>query len=417
MQQRGTSVWDDFCGLPGRIRDGSSGRHACDHFNRFHDDIKLLAELGIRHYRLSISWPRIFPDGMGKINHGGLDFYQRLIDTCHKFNITPAVTCFHWDMPSWLQKQGGWQARDTAFAFADYCAVLSSHLSDGVTTWYTLNEPTVFWKLGHETGIHAPGLKLDRKASHQVSHHFLLAHGLAVQAIREASDHQTRVGIVENLYSYEPLQVSPDDIHAARRQFQKMNAWILDPIFHGRYPPEDLDILGQDAPVIAEGDMANIAQPLDCFGVNHYSPMAIVSGEHGVRNHESWYPRTDFGWPISRESLYWTLRFFTEIWAPSCIEVTENGCCYPDEPGVDGAVHDYARIEYLKGMMASLDRALSEGCPVEAYYLWSFLDNFEWAEGYTKRFGLVHVNYENFKRTPKESARWYRRLISEKRKE
>lgn len=410
---RGPSVWDLFSETPGAVRDGASGARACDHYARYAEDFALLAQLGIPHYRLSVAWPRIFPAPHSSVNMPGLDHYDRLVDAALKFGIQPSVTCFHWDMPSSLQDRGGWLERVTAHAFADYCGVLAGRLGDRVLTWYTLNESAVVLKFGHELGTHAPGLRLDTGASHQVAHHMLLAHGLGAQAIRAASPRKCRVGIVENLYSFEPALPIEEDIEAARAEFRRRNAWLMEPLFFGHYPAAQWEALGENAPTVLADDLRVISQPMDFIGINHYSAMGLVSAEHGVRRHEKWYPRTDFGWPVSAESLYWTLRFCRESYHPPAIEVTENGCCYPDQRGQDGIVQDTARIAMLNGAISSVARALGEGVPVEAYYLWSLMDNFEWAEGYSKRFGIIHVDYETMARTPKLSAHWYSRLIRE----
>lgn len=409
---RGPSVWDLFCERQGTIREGVSGLTACDHYHRFGEDFALLSRLGIRHYRLSVAWPRIFPASDSTVNLQGLDHYDRVVDEALKCGIQPSITCFHWDMPAWLQQRGGWLERATAHAFADYCGVLAGRLGDRVSTWYTLNEPTVVLKFGHEYGTHAPGLRLSAQQTHQIMHHMLLAHGLATAAIRAANPGPCRVGIVENLYSYEPVLPTEEDVQAARTEFRRRNAWLMEPLFFGHYPAAQWEALAENAPTVLTDDLRIISQPMDFMGINHYSAMGLVSAEHGVRPHEKWYPRTDFGWPVSAESLYWTLRFCDEAYRPLAIEVTENGCCYPDQIDPDGVVHDTARVAMLRGAIGSLARALREGIPVEAYYHWSLMDNFEWAEGYAKRFGIIHINYETMARTPKLSALWYSDFIN-----
>ncbi|MCC5875603.1 MAG: beta-glucosidase, partial [Candidatus Sumerlaeia bacterium] len=405
------SNWDKFCARPGTVRDGVSGRIACDHQRHFEEDLDLLESFGIEHYRLSISWPRILPDGRGAVNDQGIDFYDRLIDAALKRNIKPSVTCFHWDMPQVLESKGGWLSRETAEAFADFCGILGKRFGDRVQTWYTLNEPNVVWRFGHEHGHHAPGRKLRDGALYQVMHHMLLAHGLGLAALRATTPSFARIGIAENLYSYEPAQPSREDVNAAKETFHRMNRWFLDPLFHGHYPEEEWDQLEDAVPKVLPGDMDIISIPMSFFGLNHYSPMGVVSAAGGVRPFEDWHPRTDFGWPIRQESIYWTLRFFHEIYRPVSIEITENGCCFPDQIGADGEIHDNARIAFLAGALEAVSRAYQEGVPVTAYYLWSLMDNFEWAEGYTKRFGIIHVNWETLKRTPKASAHWYSSFI------
>lgn len=401
---RGSSVWDDLCRQPGRIADGSSGDVACDHYHRFEEDFDLMAALGIGHYRLSLAWPRFFPTNDPTPNRAGLDFYDRLVDAALARNVQPAVTCFHWDLPMWLHERGGWLERSTAEAFARYCAEAVRLLGDRVTTWYTINELTVVWVLGHQLGIHAPGWKLDEPELYRVLHHLLLGHGLAVRAMREAASRPLGIGMTDNPMTWEPVLGTPGSIAAAREVFARENAPVLGTLFHGRYPE------GKSAPV-QEGDMEVIREPIDLFGLNHYSPMGFVDEGGNLRPHDAAFPRTDFDWPVAPESIYWAIRFTNELYAPRVIEITENGCCYPDQIDGEGAVFDPARIQLLRGALENVARAIKEGMPVEAYYLWSFLDNFEWAEGYTKRFGIVHVNYETLARKPKASALWYRDVI------
>jgi beta-glucosidase len=410
---KGRSIWDTLCERPGAIKNGDSGQFACDHYNRWEEDLDIIKNLGIGAYRFSISWPRVFPQGRGSVNAKGLDFYDRLVDGMLARGITPCATCYHWDLPQALEDKGGWRERATSEAFAEYCRVVAERLGDRVEMWFTLNEPVCSWYMGHVIGRHAPGAKEPEQVHRQVMHHLHLAHGLGARALREGASKPIRVGLVHNPYTCEPFFESAENINSARKLFEEKNAWILDPVMKGRYPEAEWQRLGDDVPRIKDGDLEIINASVDFLALNLYSMPNVVRAElnEPVRDREKQYPRTDFDWPVTPDGLYWTLRFANEIYNPETLYITENGCCYPDEVNKDGLVEDYARVEYLRGYLKGLHRSVDEGIPVKGYFIWSILDNFEWAEGYSKRFGIVHVNYETQKRTPKASAEWYKRLI------
>lgn len=408
---RGASIWDTFCAQPGAILNGESGRMACDHYNRWREDLDLMKELGMQSYRFSVAWPRILPDGTGKVNETGLGFYDRLIDGMLERGIVPALTCYHWDLPQALQDVGGWESREVVDAFARYCEILAARFGDRVGDWFTLNEPWVFWMLGYQSGIHAPGLKLPEKRLRQAGHHILLAHGAGVRAIRNGAPRPVRVGLVNNSAVPLPFSESAADIQATREQFALANGWLQDPVFKGRYPEKQWEDLGPNVPDVRDGDMELISSPTDFFGLNVYCANEIVRAGDGVLTQEPHYPRTDMTWPLTPDVLYWGPRFLHEEYGISCLYITENGAAYPDQVNERGCVDDHARVHYLREYLRSAHRAVSEGIPLRGYYVWSAMDNFEWSFGYARRFGIIHVNYETLKRTPKASALWYSQVI------
>lgn len=409
---RGPSIWDTFCRQPGAIRNGDNGSVACDHYHRFEEDLDLMAALGLHSYRFSIAWPRIFPTGRGRINPAGIGFYDRLVDGMLKRGIEPAATLYHWDLPQALEDKGGWRSRETVHAFAEYAELMGKHLGDRVKMWFTLNEPWCSWILGYKDGIHAPGAREPEQVHRQVAHHLLLAHGMGLTALRSgARDQALLVGIVHNPSSLIPFTETPADLDAARNLWHERNGWLMEPVFRGRYPQKEWDSLGADVPHVEPDDMRLINQPGDFLGLNVYFAGEVVRAEHGPRTLESFHPRTDFNWPITPEAAYWSVRFANEVYGPMSIYITENGCCYPDQVNEHGRVEDFARLNFIRETLKGLHRATSEGLPLRGYYLWSILDNFEWGEGYTKRFGIVHVNFTTLKRTPKASAEWYRHVI------
>ena len=410
---RGPSIWDDFAARPGAVKNGDSGATACDHYHRYEQDFDLMASLGVRHYRFSFAWPRILPDGRGRINKAGLDFYDRLIDAMLARGIEPSATCYHWDLPSALESLGGWRKRLTAEAFAEFAGILSEHFSDRISMWTTLNEPWCSWWLGYRLGIHAPGARENEQVVRQVAHNLLLAHGLGAQALRAAARQPIRVGIVHNSCNLIPFTESPADLAATRALWLERNGWLLLPMLRGHYPDKEITALGPDAPTIAPGDMEAIHQPLDYLGLNVYCAEEIVRASTGPLPVEAHYPRTDFSWPITPEAPYWSARFAHEHFGPMDLYMTENGCCYPDQVNARGEVDDFARLHFIKENLRCLHRATAEGIPLRGYYLWSILDNFEWAEGYSKRFGIVHVNFNTLQRTPKASAHWYSRVMGQ----
>jgi beta-glucosidase len=412
---RGESIWDRFSSTPGRIHDGSTGDVACDHYHRWQDDVRLLGELGIKAYRFSIAWPRIFPEGTGTLNRRGLDFYSRLVDALLAAGITPVPTLFHWDLPQALQDRGGFRERSIAGWFAEYAAAVAGALADRVEFWTTLNEPQVFAVFGHVTGEQAPGL-VDLPGYAAVAHHLNLAHGGAVQALRAASS-RLRIGTVMQMPPAHPATPSDADAVAARRFDAVFNRLYLDPVLLGTYPEEALAILAPLSPPIRDGDLGLIHQPLDFIGINNYT-RAII-------RHAPEYPLFEFissderiegakytamGWEVYPRGLYEALtRMRTEYKNPP-VYVTEAGCAFRDRVE-NGRVDDVERVSYLEDYFAAAHRALAEGTDLRGIFVWSLLDNFEWQHGKKKRFGIVYVDYETLTRIPKQSALWYRSLI------
>ncbi|ETK31763.1 GH1 family beta-glucosidase [Microbispora sp. ATCC PTA-5024] len=402
---RGPSIWDTFSHEPGRVRDGHTGDVACDHYHRWAEDVALMAGAGLNAYRFSIAWPRVLPAGHGAVNPAGLDFYDRLVDALHERGITPVPTLFHWDLPQALEDEGGWLARDTAGRFADYAAIVAERLSDRVDMWITLNEPFVHMVFGYGLGMHAPGRTLFLDAL-PVAHHQLLGHGLAVQALRAAGARQ--VLITNNCTPVWPASGSEEDRAAADAYDTLHNRLFNDPVLLGAYP--DLSAYGIDGlDVVRPGDLETIAQPLDGLGVNYYNPTRIAGpGADGLPFRDAGitgYPTTAFGWPVVPEGLRELLEGLKARYGEALppVYVTENGCSYE---GID----DQERIAYLDGHIAAAERA--EGVDLRGYFVWSLLDNFEWAEGYHQRFGLVHVDFETQTRTPKASYHWLRERIA-----
>ncbi|MDR3690833.1 MAG: GH1 family beta-glucosidase [Fimbriimonas sp.] len=418
----GRSVWDMFCERPGAIRDQSNGDVACDHYNRYVSDVALMSDLGIPNYRLSVSWPRVMPDGVGAINSEGLAFYDRLLDELLAKGVQPHVTLFHWDMPVELYLKGGWLNRDIADVFADYTQVIVDKLSDRVASWMTLNEPQCFIGLGMQAGIQAPGDRHSFKQILLAGHHALLAHGKAVQVIRARSAKPARVGWAPVGNPCIPQTNHPADIDAAREAtFNAQektiwsHSWWNDPVFFGGYPQHELRVFGSDVPEPRQGDMETIAQPLDFFGANIYMGDMVcahpVTGDPIPAEYPQGTGRTVYHWPVTPEALYWGPKFFHERYGKPVV-ITENGIGISDWVALDGKVHDPQRIDYLSRYLLALEQAINEGVEIDGYFQWSLMDNFEWQEGYRFRFGLVHVDYQTQKRTPKDSAYWYRDLIA-----
>ncbi|AIE84027.1 beta-glucosidase [Fimbriimonas ginsengisoli Gsoil 348] len=416
----GRSVWDMFCDRPGKIHDASSGAVACDHVHRYREDVALMRELGIPHYRFSISWPRVMPEGTGRIDPEGLAFYDRLIDELLAAGVQSHVTLFHWDLPYDLYLRGGWLNRDSADWFADYAKVVIDKIGDRVASWMTLNEPQCFIGLGMHQGLHAPGDQIGFREVLLAGHHALLAHGKGVQAIRAGVDKPTRIGWAPVGAPKIPKTESALDIEAARTAtFQTegktvwSNTWWNDPVFFGKYPEFEVEHFGSDAPVPRDGDMELIAQPLDFFGANIYNGQVVEAGPEGKPveiSHPIGAARTLYHWPVTPDALYWGCRFFHERYGKPIV-ITENGLGLSDWVGSDGEVHDPQRIDFLNRYLLSLRRASEDGIPVDGYFQWTLMDNFEWHEGYRIRFGLVHCDFDTLKRTPKESAYWYREVI------
>jgi beta-glucosidase len=409
---RGTSVWDTFSHTPGTIRDGDTGDVACDSYHRYGEDVALLAGLGAQAYRFSVAWPRVLPTGSGPVNQAGLDYYRRLVDALREAGIEPAATLFHWDLPQALQDAGGWLSRDTAARFADYASVVAEALGDRVGRWITLNEPVVVTWNGHIEGSHAPGLRLGTGAF-PIAHHQLLGHGLAVAALRAATT-SVPVGITNNYGPCHPASQSEADVAAAAFRDALHNRLYTDPVLVGRYPDSLLELAGD---TVQPGDLAAISAPLDFLGVNYYFPELVQADPSAIFGMAPvpWpdAARTAFDWPVVPAGLTETLTSLKDRY-PGLppVYVTENGAAYDDVVGPDGTVHDKDRVSYLDGHLRAVRTAIDAGVDVRGYYCWSLLDNFEWAEGFSKRFGLVHVDFESLARTPKDSYGWFRDLIA-----
>ena len=419
---KGLSVWDMFCRKEGTIWREQNGDVACDHYHRYKKDISLMKELGLKAYRLSISWPRVIPEGTGAVNEKGLDFYDKLIDELISAGVEPWVTLFHWDYPYELYCRGGWLNRDSSDWFAEYTKVIVNKLSDRVTHWITLNEPQCFISLGHQTGIHAPGDTLGFTQVLQAAHNTLLAHGKAVQTIRNFSKEKSQIGFAPVGKTAMPESDREKDIDAARKFMFSINeknvfnnTWWMDPVFLGGYPEDGLNLFKEELPEINNGDMETIHQPLDFFGANIYNGTNIRSGRENMPEAvllEPGYPKTiQDAWPITPDCLYWGPKLFYERYNLPIV-ITENGYQNHDVISLDGKVHDPQRIDYLQRYLIELKRGCKEGIPVEGYFQWTFYDNFEWAYGFKIRVGMVYTDYPTQRRIPKDSAYWYRDVIT-----
>jgi len=406
---RKASIWDTFSHTPGMIEDGATGDVAVDHYHRYREDIKLMQTLGLKHYRMSLAWPRIVPDDCGRVEQRGLDFYDRLLDELLQAGITPYVTLYHWDLPQWLQDRGGWTNRSTVDAFLSYTQTVVHAFSDRVTNWMTFNEPWVASYCGNLNGAHAPGLK-DIPTALQVAHHMLLAHGKSVPIIRSEAPH-AKVGIGNNLAWVEPATTKAEDVKAAERWDGAYNRLFMDPLFKGQYPQDMIDHFGNAMPVILEGDLQAMQAPLDFLGINYYT-RRLVAHDHtepfiqAKQVYRSYVPRAEFEefevWP---EGLYKVLKRVKEEYTDLPLYISENGTTLLDAISEDGCVHDPGRVQYLHDHFAATHQAIAEGCDVRGYFVWSFMDNFEWGFGFSKRFGIVYVDYKNnLRRIPKDSA-------------
>jgi beta-glucosidase len=421
---RGESIWDRFAQQPGSIADGSDGSVACQHYERFGDDVKLMRWLGIGAYRFSVAWPRILPEGVkGTINERGLDFYERLVDALLAERIEPCVTLYHWDLPQVLEDRGGWPVRATAEAFVDYADVVTRRLGDRVSTWITHNEPQVASALGYAVGIHAPGRKSPADAL-SAAHHLLLSHGWAMQVIR-SNVKNARAGITLDMSPAYPASSSDADHDAARMHDGRINRWFLDPI-HGRgYPADaiadhvrDGHLASSELPFVKQGDLEVMAAPTDFLGVNYYSraitrSARLPEADNLPRALSASDDKTDMGWENYADGLSDLLVRLHRDYAPRALYITENGAAYGHGPDESGSVRDMPRTLYLRNHLEACLRAIDAGVPLAGYFVWSLLDNYEWAEGYKKRFGIVWVDYETQRRIPKHSAHWYRDVVSE----
>jgi beta-glucosidase len=413
---RGPSVWDTFSATPGKTRNGDTGAVACDHYHRWRDDIDIAADLGLRAYRMSVSWARLQPSGRGGLNPAGVDFYRQVLTALRDRGIRPFVTLYHWDLPQVLEDAGGWPERDTASRFADYAERTVAHLGDLVEDWIPVNEAWCVSFLGYVRGVHAPG-RTDLAAGLRAAHHLNLGHGLAVQAIRAHSPH-ARIGTAVIVTDVDAASDSDADLAARSRADGSANRLFLDPLLKGSYPRdvvEHFDHTGAfDA--VADGDMAVIAAPLDFVGINHYHHHVVAADPDepllGVRELPPEPPLTSVGWEIRPQSLLRVLARLRDEYTTLPIYITENGACFDDKVDANGNVDDDQRVDYLDGYLDAVAQAIHRGIDVQGYFAWSLMDNYEWAEGYDKRFGLVYVDYATQQRILKKSARWYRDVIA-----
>ena len=422
LDHKGESIWDRFAHTPGKTLGGATGDFACDHYHRWKEDVRLMADLGVNAYRFSIAWTRVLPDGTGDVNQAGLDFYNRLVDELLRAGITPWVTLYHWDLPQALEDRGGWRSRANVDAFVDFAEVVSASLGDRVKNWITHNEPWVASFLGHLVGAHAPGLQ-DWGAALAAGHHLLLSHGRAVPVIR-ANSPGSQVGIALDCRPARPATQKADDV-AAQRHFDGFrNRWFFDPVFGRGYPQDMVDeyrargrFLSDRPPFELPGDLEEIGAPIDFLGINYYTSLAIAAGRDetestdikpGAPAREGY---TEMGWEITPVALTEFLARIYRDYQPPKIVITENGASYSDGPGADGVIADLRRINYLSRHLSAVQAALELGVPVDGYFVWTLMDNFEWSLAYSQRFGLVWVDFETGVRTPKDSYRWYADLI------
>jgi beta-glucosidase len=416
---RGRSIWDTFSHTPGKIEDHSNGDRANDHYHRYKEDVRLIKELGVKAYRFSIAWPRIFPEGTGAPNPKGLDFYNRLVDELLANGIEPYATLYHWDLPQALEDRvGGWRSSDTSKAFGDYAGYVAQHLTDRVKNIFTVNEPGRFVNFGYGWAIDAPGLKLPQAEVNQVRHHVALAHGLAVQAIRAKGRAGTRVGVAENIAACIPAIDTPENIHATEIATRELNAGFLGVILEGKYTDGYLEYAGADAPKFTADELKIISSPNDFVGLNIYAPQFYITAADkkpgfNVLPFPKSFPHMNSEWlRVGPETIYWVPRIAAKIWNIENIYISENGTSSADELAPDGKVYDLDRIMYLRNYLTQLQRATSEGVPVRGYFLWSLMDNFEWIFGFEKRFGLYRVDFETQARVPKLSVSFYRDVIA-----
>lgn len=413
---RGPSIWDTFSHTPGKVANGDTGDVADDFFHRYKQDIILMKQLGLQSFRFSVAWPRVFPSGTGGPNPIGLDFYQRLCDALLEAGIQPFCTLFHWDMPQALQDKGGWESRDTAKAFADYAAYTAGKLSDKIQHFMTMNEMRTVVDQGHVLGVHAPGLRLSRARVAQLNHHMVLAHGMGVQAIRAQAKAGTKVGIAENPLLPVPALDSPSYIAAATKALREENASYLTVLQEGAYPDLYLQRLGADAPKYPADDLRIIGSPMDFVGLNCYEATYVRPAEdaagYALIPRPASYPHMLSSWlAFAPEGLYWLPKLAHHLWGIREIYITENGTSSSDEIAPDGNIYDTDRVMFLRSYLTQLKRTVESGTPVKGYFLWSLLDNFEWADGYSRRFGIVYVNFKAQERIPKLSSQFYREVI------
>lgn len=421
---RGVSIWDTFARTPGKVDGGDTGDVACDHYHRYRDDVRLMADLGLSAYRFSVAWPRVQPTGAGPAASTGLDFYQRLVDELLSHGIEPWLTLYHWDLPQPLEDAGGWPARDTASRFAEFAALVHAALGDRVNRWITINEPWCASFLGYASGVHAPGRR-DRASAVRAAHHLLLGHGLAGQALR-AADPGADVGIALDLVPVTPASAAPGDTDAARRVDGVKNRLFLDPVLRGSYPEDTLAELAgiSDFAHVRDGDLAIVSEPGTFLAINYYQRHVAAAADpdqpgigdawvgcEDIRFETTGRPVTEMGWEIDASGLSEILLRIHREYPPIPLYVTENGAAFADNIGPDGQVRDSDRVGYLDAHLRACHQVIAGGAPLNGYFAWSLLDNFEWAAGFSKRFGIVYVDYATQQRTPKASARWYSRVI------
>ena len=416
---KGPSIWDTFSRVPGKVHNADTLDVACDHYHRFDDDFALMARLGLKHYRLSIAWPRIFPQGRGAVNQAGLDFYHRLFASMKRHGITPWVTLFHWDLPQALEDEGGWCVRSVVDAFATYADTVVRTFRGVVKNWITLNEISCFTHLAYGVGSKAPGAQVSAAVVNQTYHHALLCHGQAVRAVREHGGRGARVGLTDNPTVSLPVTDTDADIAAARRTFREDNFRVLDAIYRGRYATAYLKSAGAAAPKVARGDFALITLPTDFLGLNLYTGHYVRAGRRGQPDRVPFpahFPRADSPWlQLAPQTLYWAPRYVSELWNPPALYITENGAGYDDDAPVNGRVDDLHRRECLRNNLREMHAAIQDGVPIKGYFLWSFMDNYEWEDGYARRFGIVYNDFKTQQRIPKLSALWYQQVVRENR--
>ncbi len=422
LEGRSPSIWDVFAKMPGKVKNGDTGDVACDHYHRYESDFDLMQSLGFNAYRFSMSWSRVLPNGRGQVNQKGVAFYDRIVDALLARGIEPYVTLYHWDLPQVLEETGGWLNRDTADAFVEYTDLMTNALGDRLKNWATLNEPWCSAFLGHGVGIHAPG-KTDFAASLQAAHHLLLAHGQAMPIIRQNVP-DASAGIVLNPAPVYPASDSSEDLAAAHRADGFQNRWYFDPVFGKGYPEDLWQAYGKHAPKIQDGDLEKIAAPLDYIGINYYSrtvvkaapiqdtpfPWALLGYEHMQLEN---VPRTFFDWEVYPQGLTDFLVRLQNEYQPKSILITENGATYQDQLH-NSQINDLERTAYFEQHLSASLKAIGQGAKLHGYFAWSFLDNFEWAEGYEKRFGMTYVDFQTQKRIVKHSGRWFQAFLGEK---